>query len=56
MVNEKNKNSPLVLSGEFVKFPTKSYPGRIYGMYKFNWDKDKWEIDKNYCKKYKIKL
>ena len=56
MSSIKKTNSPLILSGEFIKIPNKSYPGRIYGEYKFNWDKDKWEIDKEFCKKYNIKF
>lgn len=38
----------------FSKMPNKSYPGRIYGMYKWN-GKD-WVIDLSFCKENNINV
>ncbi len=43
------KNDKLILEGVFTKFSPMSYPGRIYGMYVWNCDKNKWEIDRKFC-------
>jgi hypothetical protein len=34
----------------FQKFPTDNYPGRIYGMYDWDCDKNKWVINQDFCK------
>jgi len=44
-----NKEELKILDGVITKLSPSSYPGRIYGMYKWNWDKHKWEIDKKFC-------
>jgi len=44
-----NKNNKLILEGVLTKFSPRSYPGRIYGMYIWNWDKNKWGIDRKFC-------
>ncbi len=44
-----------MLKGVFQNNAPVSYPGRIYGKYKFNWKKYKWEIDKEFCENHNIK-
>jgi len=39
------------LIGFIQKFPPASYPGRIYGMYKWNQKTYSWERDEKFCKK-----
>ena len=48
------KDKKIILEGALQKFSPASYPGRIYGMYDWNWDKHEWEINENFCKKYNI--
>jgi hypothetical protein len=42
----KKLRTKIILRGHFTKFPTKSYPGRIYGEYSWDEEKEKW-IPKN---------
>lgn len=44
------KKEKLILDGVFTKFSPMSYPGRIYGMYVWDWDKNKWIVDEKFCK------
>jgi hypothetical protein len=48
------KKTEYVLEGIFTEFTTKSYPSRIYGLYKWNSKKKNWDVDKEYCDKYNI--
>lgn len=42
----KKLRTKIILRGHFTKSPTKSYPGRIYGEYSWDEEKEKW-IPKN---------
>lgn len=44
------KEEKLILEGVFTKFSPMSYPGRIYGMYVWDWGKNKWIVDEKFCK------
>ncbi len=44
------KEEKLILDGVFTKFPPMNYPGRIYGMYVWDWYKNKWIVDEKFCK------
>ena len=46
----KKKEEKLILEGVFTKIPPMNYPGRIYGMYVWDWDKNKWIVDEKFCK------
>ena len=34
----------IILEGVFVKFPPASYPGRLYGKYDWDWNKNEWVL------------
>lgn len=34
----KKKEEKIILEGVFTKIPPMTYPGRIYGMYVWDWD------------------
>ena len=44
------KEEKKLLESVFTKFSPMSYPGRIYGMYVWDWNENKWVIDKKFCK------
>ena len=44
------KKDKFILEGIFTKFSPTSYPGRIYGMYVWDWDRHKWIVDEKFCK------
>ena len=53
-MSAKNKEDKIILEGVFTKFSPMTYPGRIYGMYDWDWKKNKWVINKEFCKENKI--
>lgn len=44
------KEEKLIPEDVFTKFSPMSYPGRIYGMYVWDWDKNHWVVDEKFCK------
>jgi hypothetical protein len=36
--------SKTILKGVFVEFPPASYPGRLYGKYDWDWNKNEWVL------------
>lgn len=38
----------IILEGEFVTFPSKSYPGRIYGMYSWDEKNNNWVLSEEW--------
>jgi len=54
--NKHMKKDKIILTGEFTKFATASYPGRIYGMYDWDDIKCKWVLNEEFCKKYGIDI
>lgn len=51
-----DKNGIFLFKGIFEKFATKTYPGRIYGMYKWDDVNEKWVLDKEFCKEHNIDI
>jgi hypothetical protein len=52
----KKKEGKIILEGVLQKFPPMNYPGRIYGEFKWDWDKNKWVVNENFCKEYGIEI
>lgn len=48
------KKEKLILEGFFTKFSPMSYPGRIYGMYIWDWNKNQWIVDEKFCEDNRI--
>lgn len=51
-----NHNHKTILVGTFIKFSPMSYPGRIYGMYDWCWEKHKWVVNEKFCEDYEIDI
>ena len=52
----KKEEEILALEGIFSKVAPRSYPCRIYGMYVWDFNLNKWTIDKKFCKKHGIEI
>lgn len=46
----KEKEKKMLLESVLVQFSPATYPGRIYGMYDWDFDKQKWIINEEFCK------
>jgi hypothetical protein len=54
--NMKKKEEKLILEGILQKFSPMTYPGRIYGMYDWDWKENKWIVNENFCKEHGIEI
>lgn len=45
-----------ILEGVFQQFAPVSYPGRIYGLYDWDWKKHKWVVNKEFAARYNINI
>jgi len=52
----KKKEEKIILEGVLQKISPMTYPGRIYGMYDWDWEKNKWIVNENFCKEYGIEI
>jgi hypothetical protein len=51
-----NKKEENILEKCIVKLPPATYPGRIYGMYEWDWKESRWIINKEFCEEHNIKI